>query len=223
MLSHRLETALSYAEGAVLADIGTDHAYLPIAACLRGLAERAVACDINAGPLKTAKANIREHELERRIETRIGDGLAPLSIGEADCIVIAGMGGMRIIEILTAGHDVARSAKRLVLQPQHDIPRLRRWLHENYYTINAEAFIKDGGKYYTVISAAFSNKKEEWSGLEYHYGRHILNNGGDVFKEFLNKEAANLAEYMKSGGNPSLIKRYRLNREARQYVNLTQM
>jgi tRNA (adenine22-N1)-methyltransferase len=221
MLNHRLETALSFAEGAVLADIGTDHAYLPIAACLRGKAERAVACDINAGPLLTADANIRAYGLESRIETRLGDGLAPLGKDEADCIVIAGMGGMRIVEILSAGRDVTHSAKRLVLQPQHDIPKLRMWLHENHYSIDAEAFIIDGGKYYTVISAAFANANDEWSELEYHYGRHILNDGSAVFNGFLNKEAAKLAEYIGRGENASLIKRYELNNEARQLV--TQM
>jgi tRNA (adenine22-N1)-methyltransferase len=191
---------------------------LPIAACLRGKAERAVACDINAGPLEKARANVRANGLEGRIETRLGNGLEPLKKGEADCVVIAGMGGMRIIEILEAGCEIARSVKRLVLQPQHDIPALRIWLHENLYTIDAEEFLIDGGKYYTVISASFTNKKAEWSETEYQYGKHILINGGEAFKEFLIKEAAKLEEYMKSGESPSLIKRFELNRRARQFV-----
>jgi tRNA (adenine22-N1)-methyltransferase len=214
----RLQTALSFTEGAVLADIGTDHGYLPIAACLSGKARRAIACDINPGPLGKAQANIHAYGLTDRIETRLGSGLEPLVVGEADCAVIAGMGGMRIVEIIQKDEAKARSMKRLVLQPQHDIPRMRKMLHEYFFQISGEEFIYDGGRYYTLIAAAPSETSDNWSEVEYAYGKFILQKGGAVLDDFLRKEAAKLDEYRKTGDDASLIRRFELNREAYRIV-----
>ncbi|MCL1845538.1 MAG: class I SAM-dependent methyltransferase, partial [Defluviitaleaceae bacterium] len=126
-LSPRLAAVLSCVEKCgVLADIGTDHAYLPIEAVRAGLCERAIACDVSVGPLEFAARNIRAaglcdetfcNEADDNswqtyglIETRLGDGLAPLAADKADCIVIAGMGGMKIIEILQAEKKRAKRA-----------------------------------------------------------------------------------------------------------------
>ena len=110
-LSPRLKTVLSFVKGKCLADIGTDHGYLPIEACLEGIIEQALACDYFPGPLSKAVENIRRFGLESQIETRLGFGLEPLTPGEADCVVISGMGGMKIISILDKSPKVIEKVK----------------------------------------------------------------------------------------------------------------
>jgi len=150
----------------VLADIGTDHAYLPIKAVRGGLCKRAIACDIVEGPLKIAKKNIIAAGLENHIETRLGDGLEPLEENEADCVVIAGMGGMNIINILKA---VSFVVPRLILQPQHDLEELRRFLHAKMYKIN-ETLAHERSRFYVVIEAEATDKIEAWTDAEYFLG-----------------------------------------------------
>jgi len=152
-----------------LADIGTDHAYLPIEACRKGLCARAVACDINPAPLKMADAHIRAAELEGQIETRLGDGLSALKPNEADCIVIAGMGGMRIIKILTDEAEKAKSAL-LVLQPQHDTEQLRRYLHTANFEILREKLTQEGSRFYVIITAAYNQNAATWNEKDYFLG-----------------------------------------------------
>jgi tRNA (adenine22-N1)-methyltransferase len=154
-LPPRLQAILSLRDkpADTLADIGTDHAYIPVAACIYGLAKRAIACDIKEGPLSRAAETIRAHELESRIDLRLGDGLAPLAPGEADCIVIAGIGGLNIIQILTEGLAVAQNAQNLILQPQRDIPKLRRALRVMGFTILTHTRVREKYFIYTVLHA----------------------------------------------------------------------
>lgn len=148
-LSPRLRAILSFVEGHILADIGTDHGYLPIAACMEYLGLRAIACDLNAGPLKRAAENIKLHGLSDRIETRLGFGLDPILPEEADCVVIAGMGGMNIIEILKKR---ALPIKRLIVQPQHDLIAVRRALDDmGFYPID-EISVREGQRFYDIVS-----------------------------------------------------------------------
>jgi len=169
MLSPRLQAVLEKVGSCeVLADIGTDHAYLPIEACFNKLCKKAIACDINEGPLKTAASNI--HEADLNIETRLGDGLDPLSEGEADCIVITGMGGKRIIGIIEKNLHKIKNA-RLILQPQHDIEELRRVLHSLSFEITDEKLIREGERFYIIICAEFSKKNKPWTDKEYFLGK----------------------------------------------------
>ena len=142
-------------EGSRLADIGTDHGYLPIALCEAGRIPCAVACDINEGPLQSARENISRHGLSDRIVTREGDGLAPVSADEADDIVIAGMGGELIAAILDRCPWVKDGTKRMILQPMTRHEALSRWLYENGFAILRQEAVYGDGKYYTVILAAF--------------------------------------------------------------------
>ncbi|MDR1664352.1 MAG: class I SAM-dependent methyltransferase [Clostridiales bacterium] len=152
-LSERLQAVLGFVRGKTLADIGADHAYIPIAACQSGLCETAIACDIKPGPLGKAAENIKAYNLESRIQTRLGAGLTPLHTGEADCIVIAGMGGMNIIEILTASLETAKAAKRLVLQPQRDLPKVKAALSAMGFLIEDEKTAREGDRFYPVVAA----------------------------------------------------------------------
>ena len=108
-------------EGSSLADVGTDHGYIPIALVQTGKVSRAIAMDINKGPLERAALHIREQHLEDRITTRLSDGMTALKEGEADTVLIAGMGGALTVHILEGGAHCLASVKELILQPQSEI------------------------------------------------------------------------------------------------------
>lgn len=158
-LSPRLKAILSSVEGRVLADIGTDHGYVPIIACLEKRVERAVACDACPGPLARAQENIVSAGLENRIETRLGFGLRPLKYGEVDCVVISGMGGMNIIEILK-DPAVKLPIKRLIVQPQRDIFLVKDTLADMGFEIVSETEVKDRGRTYSIITSESLYKSE---------------------------------------------------------------
>ena len=193
----RLEAVLSAVCGDVLADIGTDHAMVPIWACLDKKCMYGIACDISQGPLDAALANIKKHNLESRITTRIGNGLAPVLEGEADCIVIAGMGGMNILGILKEGENVARAVKSLILQPQHDICHLRKELHKNYYEIYDELLAYENKLYYHIICARPSSKKDAWPEADYHTGKYEKERDSKLWREYARHETAILEKNIK--------------------------
>lgn len=150
----RLSLCAEYVrEGSRLADIGTDHGYLPIELCLSGKIPSALACDINPLPLRCAEENIARYRLSDRIRTRLSDGLQNIRPDEADDIVIAGMGGELMRDILAAAQWVKNGEKHLVLQPMTHHEDLVRWLFENGFEILRQAAVEDEKKFYTVISA----------------------------------------------------------------------
>jgi len=118
-LSKRMQAVADLAEEVdVLADVGTDHAYIPVYMAECGKLKKAIAMDINQGPLMRARDHIQQYGVSDYIETRRSDGLNALEPGEADTIVIAGMGVALMERILTQGETVAHMARRLVLQQQ---------------------------------------------------------------------------------------------------------
>ena len=202
-LSPRLQAAMDFAKETphkTFADIGTDHAYLPIAAIQSGICKTAIACDIHPGPLEIANKNIQEARLTSQIETRLGDGLAPLQPGEADCIVIAGMGGMRIWGILQEGMHQARAAKRLILQPQHDTMLLRKNLHMAGFDIEDEHLVREvvGGRehFYVLIAAKYAACQTRWHEQEYFLGRHLMGKDCADFTAFKNREKEKINRYI---------------------------
>jgi len=138
----------------VLADIGTDHGYLPISAVKKNAVSRAIACDINPKPLSVASKNIKSNGLTDVIETRLGNGVSPIKPNEADLFVLSGMGGKLIIDILESGKEIIYGSK-LILQPQHDLEFLRGQLSRLNFTINNEAIVFEKNIYYVIILAAY--------------------------------------------------------------------
>jgi len=181
-----------------LADIGTDHAYLPIEAVRNGLCRRAIACDINKGPLEVATANIRAAGFADQIETRLGNGLAPLNEDEADCIVISGMGGLRIWSILQADEKKARFAKQLILQPQHDLEELRRNLHAAGYDITDEQLVvESASRIYVILLATYiGGAITAWMDEEYFLGKFLLQRGG--VELYLRYQREKIGRYIQS-------------------------
>ena len=141
-LSERLRAVADLVDdGMVVADIGTDHGYIPIALVQEGRCPRAVAMDINIGPLDRARAHIQAAELSEKIDTRRSDGMKELKAEEADCAIIAGMGGALTIKILEESSATARSLKALILQPQSELYKVREYLAEQGYEILSEDMV----------------------------------------------------------------------------------
>lgn len=198
----RLSLCADYVrEGSRLADIGTDHGYLPIALCQSGKIPSALACDINPLPLRSAEDNIAKFSLGNVIKTRLSDGLKAVSSDEVDDVVIAGMGGELIRDILTAAPWVKDEAKHLVLQPMTRHDDLVKWLVENGFTIIQQAAVLDDGKYYTAISVRFSGEKAPCDLYTAVVGRLDLHDENS--RGFLNRSLQNLRN--KSKGDPSLL------------------
>ncbi|HIY55706.1 MAG TPA: class I SAM-dependent methyltransferase [Candidatus Dorea merdavium] len=174
-------------EGASVADIGTDHGYVPIYLVERGIASKVIAMDVNQGPLNRARMHIVGHGLGDRIETRLSDGLARIRPGEVDTVIVSGMGGPLTIRILQEGKEVADQLNALILQPQSEICRVRRSLTENGYRIEQEDMVLEDGKYYPVMRVVHGTKEpyEEW---EYLYGKRLLEARHPVLLEFLKRE-----------------------------------
>lgn len=135
-----------------LADIGTDHAYLPAFLILNGRIDRAIATDIRPGPLDHARRTAAEYGLIDRLDFRLCDGLAGVAPEECDTITIAGMGGETIAGILSQA-PWAREGKRLILQPQSTQPALRRFLAQNGWNIRSEYIAREGGRWYPILLA----------------------------------------------------------------------
>jgi len=153
-LAKRLAAIAAYVpEGSVAADIGTDHAYLPVFLVEEGICARVIATDIKQGPFASAQRRIEEAKLTGKIDLRLGNGLDVLQPGETEVLVLSGMGGNTIREILAAAPHVTRTVSRLVLQPMADPGDLRTWLAANGWRISDESLVEDGGKIYIVIMA----------------------------------------------------------------------
>lgn len=145
----------------ILCDVGTDHAYIPIYLAQKGICEKAIASDVRKGPIEIADENIKKVSLENVIECRLGNGLDTLEEHEADVIVIAGMGGALIAEILEKGFIKAKKAACLVLQPMKAPEVLRQWLYLNGFDITDEELIVEENKIYNVIVARWTGAIRE--------------------------------------------------------------
>ena len=138
-----------------VADIGTDHGILPIYLIRNRNLAKVIATDVNEDPLRKAGKLIQRHQLAHRIELRLGDGLKILEPGEADSIIIAGMGGRLIRDIIKASPDVAEKAEQMILQPIQSASSLRKYLLTHGYLIKHEQLVKEKHRFYEIIHARY--------------------------------------------------------------------
>lgn len=198
-MSARLKLIAGFVtEGYVVADIGTDHGYIPIWLFKAGRVPRGIAMDIGKGPLKRAEENIKLYGYEDKIETRLSDGLKELKENEADSVVIAGMGGSLIVSILENGKSVLDTVKELILSPHTEIQLVRHYLIENGYDIVKEEMVYDMGKYYTVMKAVHTEDKgikKLYDSDEYNYiyGRLLLKEKSNIFLRYIKNETDKLS------------------------------
>ncbi|MCR5201990.1 MAG: class I SAM-dependent methyltransferase [Lachnospiraceae bacterium] len=202
-LSERLtHIANQVSVGEVVADIGCDHALTDIYIIEKGIAKHAIAMDVRPGPLEHAKNNVKTYNVKDKISIRLSDGLDNLKPNEADSIIISGMGGNLIRNILTRGEEVLKTVTELILSPQKEPNVVREYLYNNGFYIDREEMVKDAGKYYVIIHAINENASEKYTKHfinskekivpeteeDYIYGVLLKGSKDKVFFEFINGE-----------------------------------
>ncbi len=184
-LSQRLyAVARLVTPGNRLADVGTDHGYIPIYLIKEKKIPHGIAMDINKGPLERAKEHIQAEGLQEQIETRLSDGLEKLKPGEADTAVIAGMGGALTIRILDKDRETVSSLKELILQPQSELFAVRRFLAQKGFRIEEEDLVLEEGKYYPMMRVA-PGVMELAGELEEYYGPVLLKKKHPCLRQYL--------------------------------------
>lgn len=201
-LSKRLELAASFVQpGARLADIGSDHAYLPCYLAQKGIVHFAIAGEVVIGPFTSAKKQIQSSNLTDKVEARLGDGLAVIETSDQiDTITICGMGGDLIARILDAGKEELKleGVTRLILQPNNAEAKLRRWLIENEYAIIEEKIIEENDKIYEILVAEPSSVTETYSKEDYLFGKRLRQEKNEIFKKKWQGELEKLAYILQS-------------------------
>ena len=174
-LSQRLQAIADLVPaGAKVADIGTDHGFLPCYLAQSGKAELVIACDVNAQPLALAQKNITDYNVGDKVSTRLGNGLAVLDPGEVDTVTIAGMGGALMIDILDASPMVVDRLKRIVLQPNVGAEAVRIWAEKNRWQIVAEDLIRENDIFSVIIVLEQGRSDRFMSAVELYLGPKLL-------------------------------------------------
>lgn len=182
----------------VLADIGTDHAYLPVYLLQEQRIASAIAGDIAQGPCRAAENTVAMYNMKQKVQVRLGSGLKVITPGEASCISIAGMGGSTMVEILSADMETAKAAQRLVLQPQTGAAGLRKWLLSNGWALVDEILVWENKRLYEIIVAERSETAvPDYSAAELEIGPVLLAKQHPLLQDQLAKV---LAGYRKQLG-----------------------
>lgn len=205
-IGDRLETIGKYVlQDCVFADIGTDHAYLPVWLLQNNKIKSAVAGDIADGPCLAAKNTVKMYGLSDKIEVRKGSGLKVLSVGEADCIAIAGMGASTIIDILQADLTISQQAIRLVLQPMAGAASLRKWLCSNGWQLVGEELVADGKHLYEIIIAE-RGQSETYTDAEYEIGPLLIQNKHELLVKQFAKQITGYKNLLNSMAKSEQVK-----------------
>ncbi len=185
-LSLRLKTIASMAEQCnCIADIGTDHAYIPIYLVKNHMCFKAIASDINRGPVKKAEMNILLENLEDKIQCRLGSGLNTIKPEEVQGIVIAGMGGNLIRDIIEQGMEVFKKAKYVILQPVQNSEVLREYIYKKGYDIIDEELCIDENKFYEIIKIKHNNEAKEIDSIFYEIGKSLVDRKHPLIAQFI--------------------------------------
>ena len=199
-LSERLERVVSFVRPcASAADIGTDHALVPVELVRRGIVKKALAMDVRPGPLSRAKEQISRAGLSDQIEPRLSDGLAALKPQEAETVIIAGMGGELIIRILTVDRHMWDSVAQWVLSPHSEVFKVRGWLLENGFSIEKEDMVCEDGKYYVLMDvrragSGIESPARDAEFVRLLYGDGLIRERNPVLAQYLKEEEQMLME-----------------------------
>lgn len=196
-LSKRLTAAAELCrEGSFIADVGTDHAYLPIYLAQKGRIRGGVVSDINKGPIDRAQAHIAEHGLSDILSPKLCDGISSLSSYKPEDVFILGMGGELIARIISDAPFLKDARIRLILQPMTHPELLRRYLAENGFTIKEERLVKEE-KIYQIMLAEYSGAVEEYTELELMFGKQNIAEHSPLLLELLDHTKRVLSERIK--------------------------
>ena len=170
----------------VFADIGTDHAYLPVYLVEKGIIKKGIAADLRVGPLENARDAVVSYGYSEQIELRLSDGLDNFKENEVQEIAVAGMGGLLISEFINRTHWLKNENIHLILQPMTHVEELRKTLFDNGFIIDKEVVAKDGDKLYIVLSVYYYEGRTAYTDLDLIVGKLPYNND-ELSKEYLLK------------------------------------
>lgn len=196
-LDARLSCAAALVRGGRLADVGTDHGYLPVSLLIDGKIKYAVASDINRGPLESARQTVARNGLSDRVDLVLTDGLCGIEPYEPDDIAILGMGGELIASIIEAAEWVKDSKYRLILQPMTRRAELREYLCTHGFFIEDELVAEAEGRIYQTICAVYTGENTQYTLAELQLGRHNISRGDELTAKYAARLEATYTTRMK--------------------------
>lgn len=202
-LTERLEKIASLVDnGKIIADVGTDHGYIPVYLLENKKIKRAILSDINKGPLNNAREEIEKKKLEDVTELRLGGGVSVLSPGEVEEIIIAGMGGILISDIIKDGFDVCREADKLILQPMQAPEELRKYLYLNGFEILDEHMVNEDFRIYEIIETKYTgNKQKDIDEIYYEFPEILIERKNPLMKERIKNKISECNSILEKIGN----------------------
>ena len=187
-LTPRLKTIADLVpKGSMVGDVGSDHGYVPIYLVESAICDKAIASDINEGPTDNARQAVRDAGLTESIEVRLGGGLVPYEVGEIETVIIAGMGGLLIRDILLERPEMTKSVKTFILQPMVAQDELRQWLVENGFKIVDEKLSQEAHRMYEILVVEHGQMTIE-DPLQYELGVHLIKKEDPLSSVFLDKK-----------------------------------
>lgn len=217
-LSQRLQAIADFVpQGARVADVGTDHGFLPCYLAQNNHAVKVYACDINAQPLALAQKNVADYNVGEIVSTRLGNGLAVIEPGEVDVVTIAGMGGSLMIEILDAAPLVVDKLNRIILQPNVGAEAVRIWAEKNRWHIVEEQLVRENDRFSVIIAMEPGRSLNSMTPVELFLGPELLKQQhpllGLYISEEYDKAQMVLAQLAKSDSEESRHKEQMLKRK----------
>ncbi len=216
-ISSRLKKIAKYiAKGSYFADIGSDHAYLPTYVCLNDPTSKAIAGEVNQGPFQNAQDVVNMYDLTKQIDVRLGDGLDVLHTDLPDTLVIAGMGGKLIERILTDNLHQTLQINKLILQPNIDADRLRKWFIEQNYYLTHEEIVEENDHFYEILVAEQIEHENVYDASidqakQIYFGPLLLKERSTEFLKKWQLEKTNLQRIIKDMKQAKQINELKLN------------
>lgn len=188
-LTERLQVIANYIHnGEKVADIGTDHGYIPIYLYQKNISKQLILTDINKGPMEIAIRNLNQNRIpENHYDARTGDGLKPLKSGEVDTIVIAGMGGLLIRDILAYDMNKSKLLKKIILQPRNAQDKLREWLVSNGFAIIDESLVREG-KFICEVMVVKPGTGQKMPPIYYEISKTLIDKKDPLLEEFIQRK-----------------------------------
>lgn len=220
-LSNRLlEITKFVARDSTVADIGTDHGYIPIYLVENNISKKVIASDISPASLDKTIDYVNQLGLNNRIITRLGDGLDVIKANEVDTVIMAGMGGVLISEILEKNKDLCNTIERFIFQPMVASKELRKYLVDNGYMIIDESLAKEGRRFYEIIVVKKGQSTIE-KDIYYEIGEKLIEKNHPLLREFLQDKKKTVYDIIEKLGNdkrPSIdIRHKELNKILQAY------
>lgn len=196
-LSKRLKTIVDLIDPNMkVADIGTDHGYIPIYLIKNGISDFVIASDINKGPINILLNNLKEHGVEKGVYERLGSGLKTINENEVDVVIIAGMGGNLISDIIDESMNIVKSLKYMILQPAQHEDVLREYLFNNEFKILEENVVLDSDKYYHTMKVTIGTDAPYEKKVYYYTGKGELKTKTEDFKGYVNRKIESIEKIL---------------------------